>query len=198
MSALIERFCHSVSNFKHLVFAVVAGPHYNLLIFSVSAGRYVNAEVLVAERIPVVVAFWLVIPLLRWVPFSNEKNKPCSSIVIASLNTNSIIFLDPVPDVTSLRIIVVDFVPGVLRLADSHLPLITSDVSGPEKNSATSHHGLDHEGFVRFKIGALEKRLLNLVVHLKFLVPAVVPGPHVDDLAICVSAGRNVNGETLV
>jgi hypothetical protein len=110
-----------------------------VLVLTVFAVPNIHAKSLVGERRPVVVSTRRVSPLLVWLCFSLSKNKKCSSVVSTSLNCNNIVLLFEVSDVSRNGIKVVDFMFGILGLADSHQILTASEMVAPEENSSGVH-----------------------------------------------------------
>lgn len=59
-------------------------------------------------------------PFLAWVVLSLSENKLGSTVVIAFLNCNDPVLLCEISNVSRNGVEVVDFMLGILRLADSH------------------------------------------------------------------------------
>jgi hypothetical protein len=138
VGALVDWLGHRVGHFEPLVETVVARPHMNSRVVSVSSTSNIHAEVRV-ERLPVVVLVPAVSPLLVRVPLSSSENDLCTSVSIALQNTESIVSVKETSNVSALRVEVHKLVLSVSRLANGSLVLTVCDSVVEEHDSSTRH-----------------------------------------------------------
>jgi len=186
-NALVERFLCVIVGLKSLVNSVVTRPQKYHLIVGVFAGRDINAEVLATERTPVSRMTRLIFPLLVIVFLSSSNDKLCTSGFFVLFNSDNKVSVKSASNMTCCWIKEEKFMLVVLRFADSHLVLSSSNMIAPEQNSVASHSGLNHEVLTNLKMSALVDWFGNFVGSLKHLVLSFMMAPYNHTLSIHIS-----------